>query len=329
MKTSVKNTNVTDYYPFGMEMPGRTYSTPSYRYGFQGQEKIDEVHNTSGSYLDYKYRGYDSRIGRFTSEDPLAKKYAYNSPYAFSENRVVDAVELEGLEMQLIQQKLQGAFDAMLKLTGFDAVIESTGQNSYGPTAKAKAVAEASVPVVLAATGLALTIATGGGFVAVGLSVASVTGTTLNLVGEINDNSTLKNLPSSVTEGITVTVTYMIGAQKYTKQIVAVVSIVEGVLTLNTKSLGDLYKNAKSAEGVKDIGKDVVTILEVALTVSETPQLTHNYSSSTTLEGEQVSSGTTSTYIKETPVSTATPAPIVPPVVNPNENSESISPGQN
>ncbi len=42
---------------------------------------------------------YDARIGRFLSIDPLAGKYPWNSPYAFSENRVIDAVELEGLEI--------------------------------------------------------------------------------------------------------------------------------------------------------------------------------------------------------------------------------------
>ena len=41
---------------------------------------------------------YDARIGRFLSIDPLAGKYPWNSPYAFSENRVVDSYELEGLE---------------------------------------------------------------------------------------------------------------------------------------------------------------------------------------------------------------------------------------
>ena len=41
---------------------------------------------------------HDARIGRFLSIDPLAAKYPWNSPYAFSENRVIDMVELEGLE---------------------------------------------------------------------------------------------------------------------------------------------------------------------------------------------------------------------------------------
>ncbi len=68
-----------------------------YRYGFQGQEKDDEVKG-EGNSVNYKYRMHDPRIGRFFAIDPLAPKYPHNSPYAFSENRVIDGVELEGLE---------------------------------------------------------------------------------------------------------------------------------------------------------------------------------------------------------------------------------------
>lgn len=45
---------------------------------------------------------HDPRLGRFFAVDPLASKYPHNSPYAFSENRVIDGVELEGLEVVLI-----------------------------------------------------------------------------------------------------------------------------------------------------------------------------------------------------------------------------------
>lgn len=37
-------------------------------------------------------------MGRFFNIDPLSEKYSYQSHYNFSENRVVDNVELEGLE---------------------------------------------------------------------------------------------------------------------------------------------------------------------------------------------------------------------------------------
>ncbi|MBC9813987.1 hypothetical protein H9Y05_16040 [Crocinitomicaceae bacterium CZZ-1] len=87
----------TDYYPYGMVMPNRNGSDNSYRYGFQGQEKDDEVKG-AGESVNYKYRMHDPRIGRFFAVDPLASKYPYYSPYAFSGNRVLDAIELEGLQ---------------------------------------------------------------------------------------------------------------------------------------------------------------------------------------------------------------------------------------
>ncbi|MBX2960170.1 MAG: hypothetical protein KF732_09460 [Flavobacteriales bacterium] len=84
-----------DYYAFGSLMPGRTYNSGSYRYGFQGQEKENDV--VEGGFA-FKYRIHDARVGRFLSIDPLTKDYPHNSPFAFSENRVIDGVELEGLE---------------------------------------------------------------------------------------------------------------------------------------------------------------------------------------------------------------------------------------
>ena len=90
---------MSDYCAFGMAMPGRSYqsTSSSYRYGFQGQEKDDEVKG-NGNSVNYKYRMHDPRIGRFFAVDPLAASYPHNSVYACSENRVIDGVELEGLE---------------------------------------------------------------------------------------------------------------------------------------------------------------------------------------------------------------------------------------
>ena len=39
-----------DYYPFGMIMPGRSYSAEGYRYGFGGQEKGDEIKGSGNHY---------------------------------------------------------------------------------------------------------------------------------------------------------------------------------------------------------------------------------------------------------------------------------------
>jgi len=78
-------------------MPGRHANTGDYRYGFQGQEMDDEIKG-EGNSVNYTFRMHDPRVGRFLSIDPLSSEYPWNSPYAFSENRVIDGIELEGLE---------------------------------------------------------------------------------------------------------------------------------------------------------------------------------------------------------------------------------------
>ncbi len=89
--------NALDYYPFGMTVPNRNYSSPSYRYGFQGQEKDDEIKG-NGNSINYKFRMHDPRVGRFFAVDPLSPQYPHYTPYSFSGNKVIAFMELEGLE---------------------------------------------------------------------------------------------------------------------------------------------------------------------------------------------------------------------------------------
>lgn len=55
---------------------------------------------------EFKYRIDDPKIGRFWQVDPLADKYTYNSTYAFSENKIINAIELEGLESKDVQRRI-------------------------------------------------------------------------------------------------------------------------------------------------------------------------------------------------------------------------------
>ncbi len=80
-----------------MLLPNRHGNSSDYRYGFQGQELDNEIKG-EGNSVNYKYRMHDPRVGRFFASDPIAYNFPWNSPYAFSENRVIDGVELEGLE---------------------------------------------------------------------------------------------------------------------------------------------------------------------------------------------------------------------------------------
>ncbi|MFT6937685.1 MAG: RHS repeat-associated protein [Saprospiraceae bacterium] len=88
--------SAVDYYPFGSAMAGRKYNDDSYRYGFNGQEEDPEW---KGGAVVFKYRIHDTRVGRFLSVDPLSSEYPWNSAYAFAENRVIDAIDLEGAEI--------------------------------------------------------------------------------------------------------------------------------------------------------------------------------------------------------------------------------------
>jgi hypothetical protein len=59
---------------------------------------MDNELKGEGNSLNYTFRMHDPRVGRFFARDPLEKKYPFYSPYQFSGNRVIDMVELEGLE---------------------------------------------------------------------------------------------------------------------------------------------------------------------------------------------------------------------------------------
>ena len=98
--------SATDYFPFGMSMPGRSFTaanTEGYRYSFNGKED-----DTEWAKQDYGFRIYDKRIGKFLSVDPLplTAKYPELTPYQFSSNRPIDGIDLDGLEWTNANGKL-------------------------------------------------------------------------------------------------------------------------------------------------------------------------------------------------------------------------------
>jgi RHS repeat-associated protein len=86
--------SATDYYPFGLEMKGRTFSNDQYRYGFNGKEKD----NFSDQVYDYGFRIYNPRLAKFLSVDPLTRSYPWYTPYQFAGNKPIAAVDLDGKE---------------------------------------------------------------------------------------------------------------------------------------------------------------------------------------------------------------------------------------
>lgn len=85
-------TEARDYYPFGLEMPGRTFvsGTPT-REGFTGHELDAE---TGLNYAGARY--YMPALGRWTSVDPLAGEFPSHSPYNYALNNPLSLVDPDG-----------------------------------------------------------------------------------------------------------------------------------------------------------------------------------------------------------------------------------------
>jgi len=82
-------------------MPGRNYNAANradYSYGFNGKLNDNDVKGVEGGQQDYGMRIYNPRVGKFLSVDPLTKNYPSWSPYPFAMNRVIDGIDIDGLE---------------------------------------------------------------------------------------------------------------------------------------------------------------------------------------------------------------------------------------
>ena len=77
--------STADYSPFGVQLDGRTVSAETYRYGFNGMEKDDELKGSGNSY-DFGARMHDPRLGRWMIRDSKCQKKPYYSPYQAMKN---------------------------------------------------------------------------------------------------------------------------------------------------------------------------------------------------------------------------------------------------
>jgi RHS repeat-associated protein len=68
-------------------MPGRSFNSDSYKYGFNGMEKDDEISGTGNSYTA-EFWQYDSRLGRRWNIDPVVKPNLSNYQ-TFSNNPII------------------------------------------------------------------------------------------------------------------------------------------------------------------------------------------------------------------------------------------------
>ena len=101
-------TSAQDYYAFGQLMPGRNWSSNEYKFGFNGQEKDDEI-GGSGNYNTALYWEYDTRTGRRWNTDPIMKDW--ESPYACFSNNPIWLIDINGTDTSFADKETKAEFD--------------------------------------------------------------------------------------------------------------------------------------------------------------------------------------------------------------------------
>ena len=131
LNDQVGSESAQDYYPFGMLMPGRNISSNTYKFGYNGQEKDDDV-SGSGNTNTALFWEYDTRLGRRWNLDPKptvwVSDYACfgDSPIFFSDplGDIIDPTNIKKDDNETYQ-KIKSDWE---KQTGFTLIEnEKTG----------------------------------------------------------------------------------------------------------------------------------------------------------------------------------------------------------
>ena len=83
-----KSFSLKDYYPFGMVMPGRSFSSANYHFGYQGSLKDNEIQGSGNTYSTL-FRELDVRLLKWWTPDPKASSMPWISPYASMNNNPI------------------------------------------------------------------------------------------------------------------------------------------------------------------------------------------------------------------------------------------------
>ncbi|MGV3629597.1 MAG: RHS repeat-associated core domain-containing protein [Bacteroidota bacterium] len=150
----------SDYGPYGQLLDGRhgRVTDKAYRYGFQKQEGDDEIKG-EGNSINYEYRMYDPRIGRFFAIDPLSGKYPELTPYQFSSNITICSVELEGLEHYQAVSQWYKAFEESYTKAGMN---EQQKEKARMDVLKGQAVVAGATLAVISVMGAVYAVTTYG-----------------------------------------------------------------------------------------------------------------------------------------------------------------------
>jgi RHS repeat-associated protein len=120
-----------DYYPYGMLIPERSWSSSEYRYGYNGKENDNEIKGIGNS-LDYGARIYDSRVARFLSVDPLSITNPWNSPFTYAENDPINFIDLDGAQKGDLPYKKNNVLFVQLYSPRVSPLLRKNGETFTG-----------------------------------------------------------------------------------------------------------------------------------------------------------------------------------------------------
>jgi RHS repeat-associated protein len=255
-----------DYYPFGLTFNSyQRENSVDQKFKFQGQEHIDDL---GLGWDSFKWRNHMPDIGRFFNVDPLAESFYYNSPYAFSENKVTTHIELEGLEaypinpnsnpLHYMAEGFRQYFDAALSLFSVEgkAFVNTSGNNASvtnGTTTVTQSTSSETSAFIKVDLSGVMDANNNNEFVAPSNMVESGVKTTVETTSEVTQNLQVGNVPVNVSMSTT------LNPGDATKKNTAEVSVgvdkgkVEGKAYINTSTTTSANgsKQSETSVGVK------------------------------------------------------------------------------
>ncbi len=110
----------------------------NYRFGFNGQEKDDEITGVTGSHYTTHFRALDSRIGRWWSVDPKSSQLPWQSPYVTMGNNPIRMVDPDG-DVETVFITGESAVDATDQLNSSTSLTITRDKKTGQLTAEGKA----------------------------------------------------------------------------------------------------------------------------------------------------------------------------------------------
>ncbi len=120
----------TDYYPFGLEI---TRQGSDNKYLYNSKEK-----QIGTGFLDYGARLYDAVVPHFLTNDELAEKYSFVSPYAYVANNPLNAIDTDGRQIYFLVRNEDGSIREKLKYRNGNFFHENSKRYNPGEEAISK-----------------------------------------------------------------------------------------------------------------------------------------------------------------------------------------------